>query len=69
MKSQTKLQEINKNIEIINLIILKDRSDKFVYLNNGSNNYCIMYKNSTLKFNTYSDVLSALELVIKLCMK
>ena len=68
MTPKEKLQMIEDKIKLLNDNVLKHKKWKIVYVNKGSNNYCltIVLNNKELfcgKFDTYGSVLSSLELM------
>ena len=68
MKSSEKLALINEKIDLLNDNVLKHKKWKIVYVNKGSNNYCltiVLNKKELFcgKFDTYGSVLSCLELM------
>lgn len=64
MKTIEKLAYINKVIGIINDKVLVNNTFKIVLDNSrGANNYCLLLDDMTLKFNTYDDMISGLDLL------
>lgn len=62
MKTQDKLDIINKYIERLNLR-LKERSFKVKFENKGANNYCLTMLGQSYKFNTYTDIINCLTFI------
>lgn len=62
MKTKEKLEHINKQIDRLNLR-LKNRTFKAEFKNNGVNNYCLVLKDDSFKFNTYDDVMNCLDFI------
>ena len=68
MTPKEKLQMIEDKIKLLNDNVLKHKKWKIVYVNKGSNNYCltiVLNKKELFcgKFDTYGSVLSCLELM------
>lgn len=62
MKTKEKLEHINNQVDRLNLR-LKNRTFKAEFKNNGANNYCLVLKDDSFKFNTYDDVMNCLDFI------
>lgn len=62
MKTKEKLDYIDKQIMRLNERLV-NRTFKTEFKNNGTNNYCLIMKDKTYKFNTYDDMISCLTFI------
>lgn len=62
MKTSEKLEYINGKIDILNKR-LKNRTFKANFNKVGTNNYCLELGKESFKFNTYDDVMGALNFI------
>ena len=68
MKSQEKLEYIEKTINTLNNSVLKNKKWKLGFSNKGTNNYCVVIKDNKQelfcgKFDTYGSAMSCLDLL------
>ena len=63
MKTKEKLEYIDRQLNERLNKRLKNRRFKAEFKNNGANNYCLVMKDKTYKFNTYDDMISCLDFI------